>query len=302
MKKIIVLFASFLLLSQIYGQNSQKSSSKADTSKPWNVSSFTSITVAQTALHNWAAGGENSFSFNAISNIQANYNKGVHSWNNTINLAYGMLKQQSKGWTKTDDRMEFNSQYGLHAFKRMYYTALLNFRSQFAPGYDYKKNDTVKISDFLSPGYLIFSAGMSYQSKDKSLNIFGSFVSGKMTIVLDSTLSAKGAFGVQPGKKVRYEVGAYVRITYNKQLTKNIMVNTQINLFSNYLHNPQNIDVNINALFVYKATKYLTFNIKTQAIYDDDTKILVDPLTGHKGPRLQLLEIFGFGLSFKLPD
>ena len=48
----------------------------------------------------------------------------------------------------------------------------------------------------------------------------------------------------------------------------------------------------------WKVNKFLTVNISTQLIYDDDIKILIDPDTGHKGPRLQVKEVLGVGLMF----
>ena len=83
-----------------------------------------------------------------------------------------------------------------------------------------------------------------------------------------------------------------------KKLTDDFTLNTKLVLFSNYINNPQNIDVNLNILATYKITKYISVNFQAQAIYDDDILILVDENTGRKGKRLQIKEIIGIGLSY----
>ncbi len=297
MKKLLYVFVVIILTAGV----SQAQETTKDTAKAWDLGSISSLTINQTLLSHWVAGGQNSLSINAFSHMHANYSKNNLKWQNTLDLAYGMLKQQDLPMRKTDDKIELNSQLGLKAFDSFYYTLLFNFKTQFTVGYKYTETDSTKISNFMSPGYLVFSAGMDYKPS-KYFGLYASLVSGKVTIVTDPDLSAIGAYGVDTGKTVRYELGAYAKISFNKEIIKNVTLITNINLFSNYLKNPQNIDVNADVFVAYKATKYLTFNIKTNFIYDDDIKILIDQQTGKTGPRLQTMEIFGLGLTFKFPE
>ncbi len=297
LKKAVYLLVVLLVI----GYSSFSQEAGKDSTKAWNLGSISSLTINQTLLSHWVAGGQNSLSINAFSKLHANYSKDNFKWQNTLDLAYGMLKQQDLPMRKTDDKIEFNSQLGLRAFDNFYYTLLFNFKTQFTVGYKYTETDSTKISNFLAPGYLVFSAGMNYKPSDH-FGLYASFVSGKVTIVKDPDLSAIGAYGVDSGKTVRYELGAYAKISFNKEIVKNVTLISNINLFSNYLKNPQNIDVNADVFVSYKATKYLSFNIKTNFIYDDDIKILIDEQTGKTGPRLQTMEIFGLGLTFKFPE
>ena len=84
----------------------------------------------------------------------ANYNKGKSSWDNNLDLAYGLIKQGTVDIRKTDDKIDFSSKYGKPAFKKWYYAVMLNFKSQFSDGYDYP-NDSVPISRFLAPAYIL---------------------------------------------------------------------------------------------------------------------------------------------------
>ena len=208
---------------------------------------------------------------------------------------------------KTDDKIDFLSKYGREAFKNFFYAALLNFKTQMAPGYNYP-NDSVKISNFFAPAYLVGALGMDY----KPNGYFSAFVApltAKFTFVNDTSLSNAGAFGVTPGEKMKSEFGGYLRVIFSKndfknELLKNVSFTTKIDLFSNYLDKPQNIDVNWETQIAMKVNKYLSVNFNTQLLYDDNTKIKVDRnndgvLDPNPGSRIQFKEILGVGFSYK---
>ncbi len=194
---------------------------------------------------------------------------------------------------KSSDKIDFNSKLGYATSKHWSYTLLAGFKSQFGPGYNYPNTD-VLISKFLAPAYINLALGMDY--KIDNVSLFLSPATGKFTIVNDNALSAAGSFGVDPGKKFRSEFGAMLKINAKKEVLKNVTAQTKLDLFSNYFHNPQNIDVDWSVLISMKVNEYLSANLITQLIYDDDVKI-VDPKTGKSAPRVQFMEMFGAGLS-----
>ena len=134
--------------------------------------------------------------------------------------------------------------------------------------------------------------------KTDNISVFLSPLTGKFTFVTDDDLSAAGAFGVDAGKKMRSEMGAFVKFEGKTDVMKNVSLQTKLDLFSNYLNNPQNIDVDWKILINMKVNEYLSANLVSQLIYDDDIKIL-DPDSGESAPRVQFMEMFGAGLSFK---
>ena len=196
---------------------------------------------------------------------------------------------------KSSDKIDFNSKIGYATGKHWNYTLLLNFKSQFAPGYNYPNTDAA-ISRFLAPAYINLALGMDYKKNDISL--FISPATGKFTVVADDSLSMAGAFGVDPGKKFRSEFGAMLKFNAKTEVVKNVTAQTKLDLFSNYFHNPQNIDIDWSVLINMKINEFLSANLITQLIYDDDVKIL-DPDTGKSAPRVQFMEMFGLGLSAK---
>jgi hypothetical protein len=281
---------------------------KVDTTLGWKSGGVFALNFAQTSLTNWAAGGQNSVAVNGLLSVFANLKRGKSVWDNSLDLGYGLLKQGKKSdFMKTDDKIDFLSKYGREAFKNFYYAALLNFKTQMAPGYNYP-NDSVKISNLFAPAYLLGALGMDFKP-NSYFSAFIAPVTAKFTFVNDPFLSAAGAFGVTPGEKVKSEIGGYLRVIYSRndfksEILKNVSFTTKFDLFSNYIDKPQNIDVSWENQIAMKVNKYLSFNFNTHLIYDDNTKVKVDRnddglLDDYPGSRVQFKEIFGAGFSYK---
>jgi len=164
-------------------------------------------------------------------------------------------------------------------------------------GYNYP-NDKNYISKFMAPGYMNYALGFDYKPND-NFSLMLSPVSTKFTFVLDDSLSTAGSFGVDPGKKFRAEFGAYLKFTYiKKSLIKNVDFQTRLDLFSNYLKNPQNIDINWDLKLDMKINEYLSAVFGTTLKYDDDIKY-IDENGNKQGARTQLKQLLGVGLTYK---
>jgi hypothetical protein len=309
---ICILYSAFNILSfgQITEGEKKLRTVSADTIMGWKTGGVFTATIAQTSLTNWVAGGQNSLSLNGLFSGFANLKQGKSVWDNSLDVGYGFLKQgKDESSRKTDDKIDILSKYGREAFKNFYYSALLNFKTQMTPGYNYP-DVTNKISDFFSPAYLLLALGLDYQP-NAYFSTFISPLTSKFTFVTDQLLSDQGAFGVKPGQTSRSEIGAYLRSIYTKadfksEFLKNVSFTTKIDLFSNYSENPQNVDVNWEVLIAMKVNKYLTVNFNTQLIYDDNIQVPYDK--NHDGTietgesirsLVQFKEILGAGLALK---
>lgn len=284
----------------------------------WTTGGTTGLNFSQVYLQNWAAGGQSSISVNGMFSWYANYAKDKSTWDNTLDLAYGMLWQGDASGVKTDDKIDFASKYGHKANEDWYYTALVNFRSQFAPGYDNPfAHDTLKnvISNFMAPAYSLVALGMDYKPNE-NFTIFISPVTIKMTMVNDQNLADAGAFGVEgatyddlgnlltAGKNFRSELGGYMKMMYKTDIAENVALQTKLDLFSSYQNNPQNIDVNWETLITMKINEFLSTTITTQVLYDDDVDIARDPEAVAangivSGPATQFKEVIAIGFSYK---
>lgn len=284
---VVLLMLPFIAIAQ------QDPKTEKDTA--WTISGNINLNFSQVSLTNWAAGGKSSMTGIFITNIAAKYKKDKVSWDNSIDFRYGFLKEEGNDLQKSDDNIDLNTKYGYQAKEKWFYSAYGNFKSQFAPGYNYPNTEDV-ISKFMAPAYINLGLGMDYKAKNLSLVL--SPVTGKFTFVTDDVLAADGAFGVEPGKNTRSEMGAAIKLDYKTEVVKNVTFQTKLDLFSNYFHNPQNIDVDWNILINMKVNDFLSANLVTRLIYDDDVKIL-DNETGTSAPRVQFMEMFGVGLMFK---
>ena len=318
MKNIILLLTLGILiinsaLTQTTDMEEQLRTEPDDSIQGWKRVGIITLNVSQTSLTNWAAGGQNAFSANGLISLFANYKKGKGLWSNSLDVGYGIHKQgKDEDFIKTDDKIDLLSKYGRKAAKHWYYAALFNFKTQMTAGYNYP-NDSVKISALLAPAYILGSLGMDYKPND-DFNMYLSPLTSKITIVSDQDLAAQGAFGVDPaeyddlnvliseGEKTRFELGGYLRIEYRKELMENITVQTKFDLFSNYLDNPQNIDVGWETLITMKVNKYISATLTTHLIYDDDIDIAVDTnddgIADKSGPRTQFKEVLGIGFAY----
>lgn len=277
----------------------------------WSLGGTFGLNFNQSYFSNWAAGGQNSISITGLASLYANYKKDRHSWTNTLDLAYGLIAQDNNSPIKTDDRIDFTSKYGYEASEgsAWYYSGLFNFRTQFDEGFTIEDGFEIgdPISDFMAPAFSIIAAGADYKPNEK-FSVFLSPITSKLTIVTIDRLAPE--FGVDEGDNVRVEVGAFVKVSFKDDIFENVNLDTRIDLFSNYVENPQNVDVNWETLITMKVNSWLSATLTTQLIYDDDIVIgaedavIVDDVevTPAKkgGPRTQFREVFALGLSFKI--
>lgn len=309
MQKIALGFAFLLITVSSIAQDktvqelrteSGKSITKDDkdtTVRTWKKGGMFNGTFGQTSLQNWAAGGDQfSFNANGLVNLFAFYKKGIHSWDNSIDLELGYINSTSLGTRKTNDRIDVVSKYGCQLFDHMYLTGLFNFRSQFTAGYTYPNDTTrIKTSNFMAPAYVIVALGMDWKPSP-TFSLFLSPITTRWVIVKDDTLSAKGAYGVDSGKTVRNEIGAYLSATCNREIIKNLTYKAKLDLFSNYKHNPENIDVFMSNLISMNVYKGFSFSVGADFIYDDDQKSFGKD---KNAPRLQVRQFIGIGYMRK---
>ena len=308
MKSLIqLIFLAFLFTNSANAQDAsvvnlqqtatKKIKSSVDSGKTWKNGGIFNFSLGQGSQSNWAAGGDDfSFSVNTYLGLFSYFKKGKYSWDNTLDLNYGLVNTSSQGTRKNDDRIDLLSKGGYALNSKLNVAALLNFHSQFSKGYNYFSDGNKEIlSDFLAPGYVLLSLGLDYKPV-KDLSIFFSPVTTRWIIVNNDSLSAKGAYGVDPGKKIKTEFGAFATITYMHDLNKILSYNGRLDLFSNYAHNPQNVDVMMNNTFVAKISKILTASLKLDMIYDDDVKLFGPQ---HDAPALQLKSLIGVGIGVK---
>ena len=123
MRKLTIAILALAIAISTFAQDP----SDADTL--WKYSGITSLNLSQLSLTNWAAGGDNSLSGNALVKLSADYDDGTLNWDNDLILGFGLIKQGGDPTRKSDDQIELSSKFGYKAGEgNWFYSALLGFK------------------------------------------------------------------------------------------------------------------------------------------------------------------------------
>ncbi len=239
----------------------------ADSTKVWDIGGSAALNFGQTYLKSWAGGGQNSLAVAFTGLVHANYRKNKFAWDNNLVLALGgiALFPQEKysdnlnkfPFRKNQDNFQLTSigSYQIEKNGKWYASGLLDFRTQLLSGFDnYRGTDTLNpslintrdlVSQFAAPAYLTLSAGITYKPVSW-IQMYLSPVAGKFTFVnpaanvYEAKSGGEGAtaYGLEnPTDVYRAEFGWYFRANLEKEVFKNVIVKTQVELFGNYLDN-----------------------------------------------------------------
>lgn len=307
MKKLLLCFAFLASTAFIQAQTTEKDLLKktedaakiiADTTgNGWSKKGTLTFLFNQASFSNWVAGGESSLSGTLGLNYEFHYKSDKTTWDNRILANYGLLQTKNADFEKkTDDRFEYNSIYGKKAFGDWYFSFILNFKTQFTTGYIYGKDANgaeirTENTGIFSPAYLTFGPGL-YWKKSDNLKVNLAPLTSKFTFVNSDYTSGLGYvdgsyFGVDANKSMRYELGFYASAYYKFILMKNVSAENFLNLYSNYLDKPMNIDIDYQINIVMTINKTLSANFTFQTIYDDNA---------FQG--FQTREVFGLGVNY----
>ncbi|MBK5214690.1 MAG: DUF3078 domain-containing protein [Flavobacteriaceae bacterium] len=289
MKKLLLLTVLFCAPVVLFAQGE---SPKDSVPNGWTRAGNISLLFNQAAFnHEWTGGGTSNYSGNLSLFYDFNYKHDKISWNSRLTGEYGLTKNKDDKYShKTNDRLELNSILGQQIKEsNWYYSLFFNFKTQFAKGYVFNKDLNqedigyrTETTHILSPAYIQFGPGMLWK-KNNNLYVNVSPATAKL-ILVDKDFTAvneaiPGAldaynenkyFGVDANKTTRFEFGASLSAYAKFDIMANISAENILNLYSNYLEDPQNVDVDYTFNLVMRVNNYITSNVTFQAIYDDN--------------------------------
>ena len=352
MKKLFVVISAAIISLGAYAQDAQQVSAdaakavneapaaKEKTPKPsnWTNSLKTNVTVGQTGLFNWAAGGDNTVSMAAFIDGNANWKKGDMFWNNRLQLDYGFLYASSKPiLQKNTDRIYLESKWGYKTekMKKFYFSANFDFKSQFSNGYDYltptslvdENNNKltgsalveawnearVLKSGFLAPAYTNLALGIDYVPT-KWLSVNFAPLTGGFVIVRTPELRKSYSMELKDEWKdvtegvptdgsqfraVKFEFGAQLKADAKVNVNDKFSYTTQLVLFANYLDIKHCPRINWDNRIDWKLAKYFSLTLTTNLIYDETIMITTEADPNPK-PRLQFKESLAFGFTYTI--
>ena len=276
----------------------------------WKFRSELSWLLSQGVVTNWAKGGDDNIA--SILNVTSylNYNNKVTKVNSatTVRFALG-LQASGKPWdiNKNLDFLEINSKIGHKAFGKFDLSGLFQFKTQFLPGYNYP-NDSVKVSKFFNPATVIVGYGLDYKP-DKNTSISFSPFSYKGTFAPDTANINQTKFGISSDRRSKNELGAYLIVSSKVSLFEKVNMTNKLQLFSNFLSKPQNVDVDWEMITTININWFTELRLNIHLIYDDDTKLPVydsenNPVIDingiqKKAPMVQFKEYMGLSFVFR---
>ena len=264
MRKLLPLLCVGVVMPTLQAQELTQVSADSTWTKKGNIA----ILGSQSSFSNWQAGGSNNVAINGALNYDINYKKNDWTWDNKFIAMYGINKLKGQEQQKTDDRLEINSVVGKKAEGEWYYSYFLNFKTQFDTGLNPDNLDE-RISHFMSPAYLQTGPGMLWKKND-NIKVNISPATARFIFVHDHFTEFGESFGVEQGKTMRFEFGASINAYYKVQVMENFTIENILNLYSNYLEDPQNVDIDYQLNAVLKVNKYISTNLTFQALYDDN--------------------------------
>ena len=282
----------------------------------WKEVNIASLDISEVAFVNWNSGGSNSISGLLGLEVQRNYKKEHLLWENRAVMRYGVNKQQNQSLRKTDDILELKSRFGFrkNTKSNWYYSANFSFATQFTNGYNYANSDENPISKFMAPAYMFLGVGTVYGEHIEEFSAYMSPLTLKSTFVLDQDLADAGSFGVTPavydnlgnrlskGNNSREEVGVLLTSTYENILMENISIRTLVSLYTDYLNDFGNVDIDWELNLKFKVNNHVRATMGSHLKYDNDVKIAVEDTnmpeeTIIKGAKVQWKQLLGVGVS-----
>ncbi len=248
----------------------------------------------------WQGGGTSNIAGNTALNYEFNYKKNSLTWDNKILADYGLTFLKGENFArKTNDRIELNSRLGQRIGETNWnYSLFINFRSQFAKGYSFTKDpdtdETIRTEEthFFSPAFIQIGPGLLWKKSD-DFNFNIAPVTSRMIFVDDQFTTTPDYvdgdyFGVDAGKSSRFEFGGSLAAYAKFKVIKNVTVENILNLYSNYIEDPYNVDIDYTLNLNLVVNKYISGSFAFQAIYDDNAT-----------SGFQIREVIGLGLNYE---
>jgi len=270
MKIFALLLFFFLGQAAVYAQT--------DTTY-WRRSFSSGLNLNQaTFSDNWRAGGINSIAIGLFSNGKADYKRDRVSWDNEMQLQYGLFRNKGQDTRKNLDRIFLDTKYGYSISSDWNTFVSANFLSQFDRGFEYDVDSLPDnrrlISNFLSPGFLTFALGLEFKPEEWFSVRFSPFAP-RFTFLTDQNVRSNPdevAYGVPVGDRVRQEwLAAQILANLNKDIATNLNLKLLYLGFANYETLAwRNIDHRLDAVITAKVNRLISVNVTGVALYDRD--------------------------------
>ena len=281
---LALLVSAICLVSSATAQEATEDS----TASEWESRLRCLISASQNRFTNWKDGGVNTLGYSA--EIRGEAVQTTEEWKLThkLRLAFGQVKQSELETRKSTDVVQYGFVVQNRGATMLNPTMALEFSTQFAEGFNYKKNPfkdgrdpPVKVSDFMSPGYVLQSLGLSYDPENWFLTRLG--VAGKYTIVNLTQLGT--LYGLDPGEQIRFELGIESHTDVELEIAKNVLWESRLGLFAAF-NKPELPDARWDHFLTMTINDWLNVRAEYVFLYDRD-----------ESTKVQYKQIISLGVS-----
>jgi hypothetical protein len=242
----------------------------------WKKTVTFGLNFSQSAFtNNYSAGGVNSIALGTNFIYHTEYNKAPFSYVSELNLTYGVAKNKGQGKRKTNDRIYFDNKLASQLSKHWYFFGALTFESQFDKGFNYNdlgngQFSAQEISNFMAPGYLTESIGFEYKPTGYFDLRLGTGTA-RQTFVLDDSVRKVNDYGVGQNHTVKNDLAFQIVALFDKDIAKNIHLNTRYALFIPYNQSPKYITHRVDAVLSARVNRLINVTINGTLLYDRHT-------------------------------
>lgn len=264
--------------------------------KRWIINFQSSVQFSQVYVsENWYQGGTSNVNLLSDQQFSIKYNdpkeqrilfENLVQWRLNINSA---PEDTLRSVRISEDLFQINSKFGLKAYNKWYYTATLNFKTQFFSNYTANTND--KVAAFLSPAELNIGLGMSYQYKNEKKQFDSSVslspLSYNLQFIIDNDM-APTSFGIKSGKSIN-QYGSSFEGRFTWEFYHNMVWTCRLFYFTSYDH----VQGDLENTFDFILNRFFSTRLFVHLRYDDALALNKD--LGH----FQLKELLSFGFNYK---
>tara|TARA_R110002124_G_scaffold244306_2_gene409411 strand:+ start:834 stop:1742 length:909 start_codon:yes stop_codon:yes gene_type:complete len=290
---LVFVVALNVVTAQVVSDSQEQAQTPVDTSY-WQSEFSAGLNFNQAGFSgNWKSGGVNSVAFGSIIAGKALYQKDKISWDNELELLFGIVRNEGEGTRKSNDRIFLDSKLGYQLSKKWSSYFSVNYLSQFAEGYKYNEDGTQSlISKFMAPGYLTSSLGFEFKPSKEFFLRIGPF-SPRFTFVSDNQIinNVPSNYGVLPGETVRIEwLAMQVFASLDKDISENLNLKSRYTMFANYeTLSMKNIDHRLDLTLTAKISNIINVTLTGISLYDID-----------QDPGIQYSQGLALGILYKV--
>ncbi|HUS86294.1 MAG TPA: DUF3078 domain-containing protein [Bacteroidales bacterium] len=278
--------------------------------KYWKFFSEAAFVFNQAIIKNWVKGGESNISTTLDLTGTADYSNEEKKtgWNSQGRIKFGIMASTDYGVRKNIDQVDLVSKLNEKAFGKFNFSATMLFKTQLAKGYKYLADTSYLVSKFFNPASLTLGLGLDFKPNDNTSINFAP-LSYKGTFVPDTVMIDQTKHGLTRGKRAKHEPGMSCQINHRLTFWRDITVINKVQLFTNYIENPMNVDIDWEMILTAQLNWFTEVRLNTHFIYDDNTLIPVvdddsNPVLGIDGkqkkvPMVQFKEMIGLSVIFR---